>query len=510
MKRLLVLTILLSTFNLFGQKLKFKIIGQKDTTIHLVRYYGKNLYYADTANIKGGEVEFDGSKQKPGILAVLLPGQKYFEFIYNNEEVNIETIAPDFLVNMKVKKSEENRVFVDYMKFLGDKRKESDKLIAERDKIKNQQDQAYKDFNSKLKLVSEEVLTYQNNLMAKNPTKLVSKIVKMSLDVEVPDPPRDKDGKIIDSLFQYKYYRSHFFDNIDLKDDRLVNTPIYQNRIELYFGKTMMIQHWDTVIKYGYEFLDRLDQKSKAFEFCLTWVTSTYEKSNIMGMDKVFVKMAERYYCAKNSEGKSPAYWMPEDKLKDLCEKAATQKNIVLGLVPANISLRDTTDVNWKDFYSLKSDYTILYFWDPECGHCKKTTPKLQQLYAQKLKARNIEVFAVAKAIGEDFVLWKKFIRDNNLTFINVGLTEALYKAAMQDARQFVPKYTTLEALNYSKTYDIYSTPRVFVLDKDKKIIAKQLSISQLEDFLDNAQNLKNVPKIIPPDKEEEEHMNEK
>ena len=96
------------------------------------------------------------------------------------------------------------------------------------------------------------------------------------------------------------------------------------------------------------------------------------------------------------------------------------------------------------------------------------------------------------------------------MTFINVGLTEALYKAAMQDARQFVPKYTTLEALNYSKTYDIYSTPRVFVLDKDKKIIAKQLSISQLEDFLDNAQNLKNVPKIIPPDKEEEEHMNEK
>ena len=110
MKRLLVLTILLSTFNLFGQKLKFKIIGQKDTTIHLVRYYGKNLYYADTANIKGGEVEFDGSKQKPGILAVLLPGQKYFEFIYNNEEVNIETIAPDFLVNMKVKKSDRKSV----------------------------------------------------------------------------------------------------------------------------------------------------------------------------------------------------------------------------------------------------------------------------------------------------------------------------------------------------------------------------------------------------------------
>lgn len=502
----LVSFILCSTFT-FGQKLKFKVVGQKDTTIHLVKYYGKNLYYADTANIKGGIVEFDGKKQKPGILAVLLPGQKYFEFIYNNEDVNIETEGPDFIKTMKVKKSEENKVFVAYMNYLIEKRTQTNKLSEERSKIKNEKDQAYIDLTNKMKAINEEVEKYQYDLIANNKEKLVSKIVKMSMEVKIPEAPKDANGKVIDSLFQYHYYKAHFFDNIDLKDERLVNSPIFQNKIETYFGKTMMVQHWDTIIKYGFEFCDRLDQKTKTFEFCVTWITSTYEKSNIMGMDKVFNRMGERYYCSTNSEGRSPAFWMPAEKLEELCEKVSVQKNLVMGVVPPNIRLRDTTDVNWKDFYSLKSEYTVIYFWDAECGHCKKTTPKLEKLYTEKLKARNVEVFAVAKAIGEDFKLWKKFIKENNLTFINVGLSESLYKAALEDARKFVPEFTTLDALNFSKTYDIYSTPRIFVLDKDKKIVAKQLSISQLEDFLDKMQNIKNAPKLFPPDPEEEEHM---
>ncbi len=505
MKLLIVFTFLIASAS-FGQKLKFKIVGQKDTTIFLVKYYGKNLYYADTAELKNEVVEFDAKKQKPGIMAVLMPQQKYFEFIYNNEDVHIETIAPDFVKTMKVKKSEENKVFAEYMQYLAVKRAEANKISEERSKLKKD-DPQYKELGEKLDAVSKEVVAYQKNLIANNADKLVSKIVKMGMEIEVPEAPKDANGKPLDSLFAYHYYRDHFFDNIDLKDDRLVNTPVFHNKLETYFGKTMMVQHWDSIIKYGFLFCDKLDPKSKIFEYSVSWITSTYEKSNIMGMDKVFVMMGDRYYCSKNQEGKSPAYWMPEEKLKTLCEKVEVQKNLVMGVKPPNISLRDTTDTKWIDFYSLKSEYTILYFWDPECGHCKKTTPKLQELYAKKFKDRNIEVFSVGKAVGDEFGKWKKYIKDNHLTFINVAVTEPLFKAAMEDARQFVPKYTTLEALNYQTTYDIYSTPRVFVLDKDKKIIAKQLSISQLEDLLDHLQNKKDAPKLFPPDPEEDEQM---
>jgi thiol-disulfide isomerase/thioredoxin len=147
--------------------------------------------------------------------------------------------------------------------------------------------------------------------------------------------------------------------------------------------------------------------------------------------------------------------------------------------------LTDTTEQNWINMYKVEAEYTVLYFWDPNCGHCKKTTPKLQTLYEEKFKKRGIEVFAVAKATGDDFVAWKKFIRDNKLSFINVGLTKSVYDQAMKDPRPLLQK-TTLESLNYSDTYDVYSTPRIFVLDKDKKIKFKQIGVEQLEEIMDD------------------------
>lgn len=505
MRSIVILAFTLISTISFGQKLKFKINNQKDTTVHLVKYFGKNLYYADTAELKGGFVEFDGSKQQPGILGVLLPGQKFFEFIYNKEEVQMETIAPDFVGTMKVKKSEENRIFMDYIKFIGPKKTEATKLTDERAKLKAE-DPKYKELTAQIDAINKEVIAYQNNLIETHKTMLVSKIVKMSMDIEIPEAPKDEKGNVIDSNFRFNYFRAHYWDNIDLKDDRLVNTPVFHSKLEYYFGKNMMIQHWDTVISHAFAFCDGLNPKSKTFEYCVSWITSTYGKSNIMGMDKVYIYMADKYYCSKNAEGKSPAFWMTPEKLKDLCEKIPVQKNLVMGAIPPNIILRDTTDTKWQDFYSLKSEYTILYFWDPECGHCKKTTPKLETLYKQKFKERNIEIFAVGKAVGEDFDKWKKFIRDNNMTYINVAVTDPLYKAAMDDARPLL-KYTTLESLNYQTTYDIFSTPRVFVLDKDKKIIAKSISISQLEDLLDRLQGKQDLPKIFPPDPEEDEQM---
>lgn len=506
MKLILTYLFLVLSVVSYGQKLKFKINGQKDTTVHLIKYFGKGLYYADTAMIKNGYVEFDGAKQKPGILGVLLPGQKFFEFIYNNEEVQMETTGPDFVSNMKIKKSDENKIFLEYIQFIGPKKAEAQRLNEEKAKLK-EGDPAIKELNDKIDALNKEVSNYQNNVIDNNKGKLVAKIIKMSMEIEIPEAPKDVNGKVIDSNFRFLYFRKHYWDNIDLQDDRLVNTPVFHSKLEFYFSKSMMIQHWDTILYYAYDLCDRLNPKSRTFEYCVSWITSTYGKSNIMGMDKVYIMMADKYYCSKNGEGKSPAFWVTPDKIKEICEKIPVQKNLVMGVKPPNIILRDSTDVKWRDFYSLKSEYTILYFWDPECGHCKKTTPKLEVLYQKKFKDRNVEIFAIGKAVGEDFKKWKDFIRTNNLTFVNVAVTDALYKAAMEDARQFVPKYTTIESLNYQTTYDIFSTPRVFVLDKDKKIIAKSLSISQLEDLIDRLQGKENLPKLFPPDPEEDEQM---
>lgn len=497
---------------LWGQTLRFKVMGQPDTTVHLVKYFGSKLFYADTAQIKNGIVEFDGSKQLPGMMAVLLPGQQMFEFVYNNEEVYMETQKPNFIPTMKVRKSEENKVFMAYIDFITAKKTKAQELTTERDKL-DKESAEYKALTDQINAISKEVTDYQKNVIKTNPNMLISKVIHMSMDIDIPEAPKDENGVIIDSNFRYNYFRDHYFDHIDFKDDRLVNSSIFHNKLEYYFSNKMMVQHWDTVIKYAFRLCDQLDPNTRTFEYVVSWITSTFGKSKQMGMDKVYVYMADRYYCTRDAQGKSPARWMTEEKLTELCDKIETQKNIVMGVKAKNIILPDTTvenwaQANWVNMHKLDAEYTILYFWDPECGHCKKITPKMERLYKEKFKDRGIEIYAVGKAVGDDYEKWKKFIRENDLTFINVAVTESVFKVAKEDARVLIPKYTTLESLNVQQTYDVFSTPRVFVLNKDKEIIAKQLSISQLEDLMDRLQNKTDLPKIFPPDPEEDEQMN--
>jgi thiol-disulfide isomerase/thioredoxin len=516
MKSLVVFILFISLFYSFGnaQKMKFKVSGVTDSTVFLIKYYGQKLYYADTAVLKNGYVEFDGKKQQPGIMGLFLPDQKFFEFIYNNEEIHLETSAPDYTQNLKVKKSSENSIFLPYVKFISDKKTQVGKLSEQKSKLKESEPN-YKSLTEQIDKLNLEVETYQLDLIKNNPDKLVAKIVKMSREVEIPEAPKNENGEPLDPDFRFKYYRSHYWDNVDLNDDRLVNNPVFHNKMEFYFTK-MMLQHWDTVINYSFDFCDKLNPKSKIFEYVVGWITSTYGKSQIMGMDKVYTFMRNRYYCSKNSEGKSPAFWVAQDKFKDLCEKIDIEMNLVMGVQPPNLILKDSTDNKWYNLHEIakKSEYTVLYFWDPECGHCKKTTPKLQTLYDKKFRDRNIEIFAVGKAVGKDFEAWKKFIRDNNMTFINVAVTDKLYELAKKDPNSLVPvpgdnrpKPTTLESLNYQTTYDIFSTPQVYILDKEGKIIAKRVSISQIEEMLDALQGKKDLPKLFPPDPEEDKQM---
>jgi len=504
MKNILLLLILCITSSGFSQKIKLKVVGQKDTTVFLTRYYGAKLFYADTAEMKDGVVEFNPTNLKPGMFALFMPNQKYFEFIVNKEEIQLETTLADLIGTMKVKKSEENKVFITYVQFLQKQRVKANVIKTELDALKKE-DPKHELLTKQLDSISKSVSTYQDELIKTHENKLVSKIIKMSIDIVIPPAPKDSNGVVIDNMYQLNYYRKHFWDNIDLKDDRLVNTPVFSQKVELFFGKTLIVPHPDSILAVAFPFIDGLPKGSEVFKFNVDYLTNWAAKSNQMGIDKVYLSMVKRYYCARDANGKSPAFWMSEEKLKSACEDIDVKLKLVQGVVPPNVILPDSNDV-WRNFYSLKSDYTILYFWDPDCGHCKKTTPKLQKLYAEKLKARNVEVFAVGKATGDDYEKWLKFIKDNGLSFINVALTQKLYEAAISDAGQFVPRYTTLESLNYSTTYDLYATPRIFVLDKDKKIIGKQLTISQLEDMLDRLQEVKDPVKLFPPDPEDEAH----
>ncbi|HRO74983.1 MAG TPA: redoxin domain-containing protein [Crocinitomicaceae bacterium] len=501
MKKLLLAFAFAIPFMAQSQKIRIKVEGEKDTTVFLVKYYGNKTLYADTAEMVKGVVTFDGSKQKAGMMGLLLSGQRFFEFIYNNAEIDFETKGPDFVANMKVKKSDENQLFLDYINTLKTNREKSMAIMDKTKSLDNNSNE-YKDLMKQIDAINEDVKTYQHKFAKDNNSKLVGKIVALTTDVHIPEPPKNAKGEIIDSNFRYFYYRDHFFDNIDLKDDRLVNTAMFHQKIDYFFGDKFLLQHPDTIAFYAMKVLDQMDYRSEMFKYTLTQIMINVEQSKIMGMDKAFILLGDRYYCQIAPDGKAYVDWIKEEKMKDICDKVKVGKNLTVGTKAINIILPDSTEKVWKDFHSMKADYVIIYFWEASCGHCKKATPMLNKLYTEKLKARNVEVFAVSKAIGDEFKLWKKFSAEHKLAFTNVALTDSIYKAAVKDASKFIPKYTTLESLNFSETYDVYSTPTIYVVDKDKKIIAKRLGLDQLEDYLDRLQGVPNAPKIVPHDYE--------
>ena len=526
MKQLLVLILVFAGFAAQAQEIKFKIADQPDTMVHLVKYSGKNVYYADTAEMVNGVVTFDGSKQKAGILALYIPNQNLLEFIFSGEEdVYILSKGQNFMQNAEAKKSKENKIFYDYVQMIGTRKPKINEL---RQQLQTEEKGSpeFEKTQEAIVALNKEVDDFRSNLLTEHGDMLTAKILKMSFEVKIPDAPVDEEGNPIDKNFAYKYFKAHFWDNIDLTDDRMTRTKMFGEKLDYYFSKKMLVRHWDSVIVEAFDFIDQLDPASEMFQYTVSNLTNKYSKSKMMGMDKAYIYLAKRYYCGdgetlhvggrtfdpvQGADGGSPAHWVKKKQLTKLCDNVGTRINLVMGAKPPNIKLRDTTNVTYKDFASLPNEYTILYFWDPECGHCKKITPKLQTLYEKKWRDRDIEIVSIGKCDSKElFDKWKLFIKENNLEFINIGLTYTMKEEAMdetlgQPKLKALLEETTLESLNYQQTYDIFATPKVWVLNKDKEIIAYSLTVSQLEELMDNLQGKKDAEKIFKPEANQED-----
>jgi len=143
----------------------------------------------------------------------------------------------------------------------------------------------------------------------------------------------------------------------------------------------------------------------------------------------------------------------------------------VIGEKAANLELVDSAGKS-TPLYGVNASYTIICFWDPTCSHCQEAVPKLDSLFESKWKKQGVAMYGVLVEGGKD--LWLKYIQEHNLKdWIHVYQTQA-----MKDA-----DYAANRA-GFRQLYDVYQTPILYLLDKDKRIIAKKLSYSQLDDFL--------------------------
>lgn len=449
-----------------GYEIKVQIHGLRDSSLYLGNHYGDKQYVRDTIKLdQTGTGTFKGPDSLPGgIYLVILPNKTYFEILVNEQKFEIETDTLDYVEHMKIKGSVENTLFNDHQKYIIAKSKETQQVKARLDSNKDNKD-SVEILKAKLTNADKEVKAYRMKIVADHPNTFMAKVIKTMSEPEVPEPPRDANGVITDSSFQFKYFKSHFFDNVDFSDERLLRSPILQSKIKTY-TQQLTVPLPDSLIQAIDTIIIKARANKEVFKYCVATLANFYETSNIMGYDKIFVHIAEKYYLTKE------AFWADSALQAKILERVMKIKPNILGVPAYDIHMPDTA-LKIHKLYDVKAKYTILVFWDPTCSHCKTEIPKLSHYYDSVKVSKNIEVFSVG--IESDIELWKKFIRDNKLKWINVS---DLYNNT-----------------NFRNYYDIYSTPVIYLLDEKKNIIAKRLDTDKVRDFIENEEKKEKAKK---------------
>ncbi len=437
-----------------GFMIEMELENFKEKEIILASYYGTTNKIVDTFEVsKKGTFIAKGTEALPGgvYLVILPPENKFFELVIDKEQFfSLECDINDAVRTMKIKGSEENKTFYEYLIFLADKRKEAEAINKKMESAKTDADK--EKISKERDVLDGEVTTFFDSILNKYPNSIMSLIVNAAKPpVEMPEHMEKADD-----TERYLYYKKHYFDNLDLGDERLLRTNFLFKRIEYYMDK-LTPQVPDSISLSVDYILSPMKKDGDMFKYYLVHFLNHYAKSKVVGMDAVYVHVVKQYYA------KGLAPWTEKETLDKIIRTAGELEPILIGKQAPMVKLRQK-DGSVFDIADVKSDYTILYFWDPDCGHCKKASPQMIA-FEEKFKDKGVKLLGICTEITDEVKKCWETIDERGYQWLN------LVDPYLQS------RYKTL--------YNIKSTPQIFVLDKDKKIIMKRIGAEQLGEVMD-------------------------
>ena len=339
----------------------------------------------------------------------------------------------------------------------------------------------------KQKVINENIENYEKEFIQQNKGSYISQALNLKIEKYLKDVPKASNGRP-DSIAIYKYYKNQYWKEVDFKNDGLIRTPFFANRIKRYFDQ-VVIRHPDSIAVEIDRIMKQTVEGSVMFKLLLAHFTSTYETSKIMGFDKVFVHISDTYF----KTGKAKDLYNDDNIIKNIVDRANLLRPLLLGQVAPELPMipienhdkivkmgfetAKTSDELTKIFYansqeiektflklhSINAEYVVLVFWDVDCSHCLVEIPKLIQIYHELLKEKkDVKVFSVYTQ--QEFEKYQKYVIEKKLDWINV--------------------YDGVHYNNLKEKYDIYSTPVIYILDKNKIIKAKRIDVDQVKTII--------------------------
>ena len=470
-----------------GYQITINLKNCTDSLAYLTYYqFDKTLIKDTCKSIKDGKIVFKGkTKLDKGIYSLVSQKKAiYFDFFIDDNTQNLElkSVADASIgKELTALNSPLENEFFNYIQFINEKNKDfqtfkqTSKLLTKKDTIA---------LNEKQKEGEKLINNFEERFLEKHKGTFIGDVMNLKVEKLLKDIPKASNGRP-DSIQSYKYYKKHFWDNVDFKDDGSMRNPFFSGKIKKYF-ESVVVTHPDSISVEIDKLMSQTKPGSLLYKILLAHFTYTYETSKLMGFDKVFVHMSDTYF----KTGKADGIYDDTEIVKKIIKRADKLKPLLLGASAPDLNMikaedfgkmkamgfedaknnEEMTAVYYKNvdqinkmyvkLSDVKADFTILVFWDVDCGHCQKEIPKLLLAYNELLKEKkNVKVYSVyMQHEGEKYL---KYIDEHKLPWINV--------------------YDGAHYNNAVEKYDVYSTPVIYILDKNKIIKAKRIEAEQIK-----------------------------
>ena len=441
-----------------GHKIDITVKGIADSTVYFAYYYGDRKFVHDTLIAdQNGTVIIQGKEKLPGgVYLVVLPGFRYFEvLIGDDQEFAVKAGSDNFIETLEFTGSEENSAFLEYQRFNIEINKSNQKLkelqkknIANLDSIFIIQDQL--DENNR------KIETYQSELNKKFAGTFLGDLLNTMSppnepEIIIPDDIQNKDS--VRMIKTYAYLRDHYFDKVNFANSNLIRTPVLFNKLDHYFNR-ILVQTPDSIMPQ----VDMVVEESKAntdmYQYVLIYTLNNFLESKIMGLDEVFVHIADEYYLS----GEAP--WADSTYMARLTDRVMKIRPNLIGRKGQDLKMETLTG-EWITLHQVDRKYTVLYFWEINCGFCKEATPRLFDIY-QKYRSKGLEVLAIYTQTNKEE--WEDYINEKGYDWINA----------------WDPNQQTY----FRFYYDVHSTPTLYLLDRNKTIVAKRIDMESLDQMM--------------------------
>ena len=422
------------TQNTFSQhRIELKIKGLRDSTLYLVHHYEDTFLSQDTAKVNASGVAiFEGKKKLPqGFYVVAMGRSRIFDVIINDQIFYMETDTADYTNNLKITGSVEAKLFQDFIS----------QVNIKAQKLKGADD-------TQKRLIYNELEKFQKEYTKAHEGTFTSNILKAGEEIEVPPLPQK--ATLQDTINQSNYYFKHYWDNINLSDERMLRTPFVGKKMDTYL-KNISFFEPDTIIQIADLIIAKTPRKSDLRKYVVGKFAQKFIAPEIMGREGVYIHVAEKYIIKDVDSG-----W-DTSSIRRNKEYVTKMKPVMLGNKILNMDMTDTLDV-YTPLYGVKANYTLVMIYDPECHHCQETTKKLLDEYP-KLSIKGVKVYLACGT--RDKKKWLNFIKE--------------FKA-----QRFINVYDSYTMTDFSNNFNTTVYPNLIFLDKDKKILAnKKLDVEQ-------------------------------